>query len=379
MRVDRGLARVARLALFVAASVAFGPCAFAQSPSCVSLQNQWAALDRKDAERTGGLTNAARRQNAELQRSFAYARQIGCDNRRFLIFGSDPPPQCGPLMARISRMQADLANLQAQMGRPGGAAQADEQRYQLQLAMRQYCGGDRPQGGPLGAPGNLDTNLDTPQQIDIPGGIEPGQEGGSGTPVCVRLCDGYFFPLASLGSRGRADTAGMCQAQCPGAETEAFSMGAGDDIEHAVGEGGKSYMELENALRYQKATVPDCSCRKADQSWGQALKPAEDMLGGSDTVIDAEKAARMSRPPSPADTKKPAGTRAGPAPASGASPSISTSPAPAIAASGNHGATAGQSSPSPGEPPRKVRIILPPPTQQAPQAQPTQPAQSAQP
>src|SRR4029077_3252729 len=127
MRVDRGLPRAAHLALFIVASLAFGPYAFAQAPSCVSLQNQWAALDRKDAERAGGLANAARRQNAELQRSFAYARQIGCDNRRFLIFGSDPPPHICPLMARISRMQADLANLQAQMGRPGGAAQADEQ------------------------------------------------------------------------------------------------------------------------------------------------------------------------------------------------------------------------------------------------------------
>lgn len=380
MRVDRGLPRVARLALFIAASLAFGPCAFAQSPSCVSLQNQWAALDRKDAERAGGLTNAARRQNAELQRSFAYARQIGCDNRRFLIFGSDPPPQCGPLMARISRMQADLANLQAQMGQLGVGASLDRDRAQLQLAMRQYCGDEARAGGVFIRPGGPNAKeIEVPEGLDGFGGAEPGQAGGSGTPVCVRLCDGYFFPLASLGSRGTADAARMCQAQCPGAETEAFSMGAGDDIEHAVGERGKSYMELENALRYQKATVPGCSCRKADQSWGQALKPAEDMLGGSDTVIDAEKAARMSRPPSPADTKKPAGTRAGPVPASGASPSISTSPAPAIAASGNHGATAGQSSPSPGEPPRKVRIILPPPTQQAPQAQPTQPAQSAQP
>jgi hypothetical protein len=360
-----------RLALFIAASLAFGPCAFAQSPSCVSLQNQWAALTRKDAERASGLANAARRQSAELQRSYAYAGQIGCDNRRFLIFGSDPPPQCGPLMAKISRLQADLANLQAQMGRLGGGVQADDQRYQLQLAMRQSCGG--PQGGPLAAPGDLDTNLDAPQQIDIPDGLGQGQEGGSGKHVCVRLCDGYFFPLASLGNRGSVDAAGMCQAQCPGTETEAFSMGDGDDIEHAVGEGGKSYMELENALRYQKATVPGCSCRKADQSWGQALKPAEDMLGGSDTMIDSEKAAKMSRPPAPTDARKPAGTRAG------AAPAITASPAPAIAASGNHGAPAGQSSPSPGEPPRKVRIILPPPTQQTPQAQPTQPAQSAQP
>ena len=361
-----------RLALFIAASLAFGPCAFAQSPSCVSLQNQWAALTRKDAERASGLANAARRQSAELQRSYAYAGQIGCDNRRFLIFGSDPPPQCGPLMAKISRLQADLANLQAQMGRLGGGVQADDQRYQLQLAMRQSCGG--PQGGPLAAPGDLDTNLDAPQQIDIPDGLGQGQEGGSGKHVCVRLCDGYFFPLASLGNRGSVDAAGMCQAQCPGTETEAFSMGDGDDIEHAVGEGGKSYMELENALRYQKATVPGCSCRKADQSWGQALKPAEDMLGGSDTMIDSEKAAKMSRPPAPTDARKPAGTRAGAAPAR----------APPLL---------------PRQPSRQAAITARPPDNrrhrpasprarcasfcrrqsQTPQAQPTQPAQSAQP
>ncbi len=326
------------------------------------MQNQWAALNRKDADRAGAAANAARRQGAELQRHLAYARQIGCDNRRFLIFGSDPPPQCGPLMARISRLQADLANLQAQADRVGAGGALDEQRYQLQLAMRQYCAGEgRPTGG-LGPPG--DSSLfEVPQPIDGLAGAEPVQGGGLGKPVCVRLCDGFFFPLASVGNRGGVDAAQMCQAQCPGADTEAFSMGTGDDIEHAVGEGGKSYMELENALRYQKATVPGCSCRKSDQSWSQALKPAEDMLGGSDTLIDAEKAAQMSRQAPPADTKKAAGNRSGQAPPATASPPTTS------VTSGARGTPLGPSSPSPGEPPRNVRIILPTPTQQAQPAQ----------
>jgi hypothetical protein len=355
--------RFRRSALAIAMIMAFDACAFAQSPTCVSLQNQWAALNRKDAGRAGAYANAARRQMAEMQRTAAYARQLGCDNKRFLIFGSDPPPQCGPLMAKLSRMQADLASLQGQMDRLGGGAEADEQRYQLQLAMRQYCGGDQPQGGPLGAPGDLDPNrLDAPQQIDVPGGIEQGPGSGSGKPICVRLCDGYFFPLASLGSR--VDAARMCQAQCPGAETEAFSM-ASDDIAQAVGEGGKSYMELENALRYQKATVPGCSCRKADESWGQALKPAEDMLGGSDTPVDADKAAQMSRPSPSPDPKK------GPSTAKGQAPASSAASLPPVTVTGNAplppaqpGASRPPLAPSA---PRNVRIIPPPPPPQPPQ------------
>ena len=388
-RVERGLARserlLARFALFVLACVVLTPCALSQTPSCASLQSQWAALNRKDADRAGALANTARRQNAELQRNFAYARQIGCENRRFLIFGSDPPPQCGPLMARISRMQTDLVNLQAQMDRLGAGAAFDRDRAQLQLAMRQYCGESAGPGGVFVRPGDPNFNqIEVPEVPEGASEVDSGQGGGSGKLVCVRICDGYFFPLASLGNRGSVDTGQMCQAQCPGAETEAFTIGAGEDIEHATGEGGKSYMELENALRYQKATVPGCSCRKTDQSWGQALKPAEDMLGGSDTVIDAEKAAKMSRPPTPAESKKPSVTRGNPPAATNAAPA----PASALTATGRDGgAPGGQASPSPapGEPSRKVRIILPSPNQQAQPSssigptQPTQPAQSAQP
>ena len=115
----------------------------------------------------------------------------------------------------------------------------------------------------------------------------------------MRLCDGYFFPLASAGDLGSGGAPQMCQAQCPGAETQAFSIRDGDDISEAVGPGGESYMETPNALRYRKARVTGCSCRRQGESWGQALRGAQDMLGtqDSDVIVDAAKARRMSRPP----------------------------------------------------------------------------------
>ena len=49
----------------------------------------------------------------------AYAQQLGCGNRKFLFFGSDPPPQCSQIEAQIGRMRANFEDLQVRAG--GGA------------------------------------------------------------------------------------------------------------------------------------------------------------------------------------------------------------------------------------------------------------------
>ena len=68
---------------------------------------------------SSGAQAAAERQRAELARTSAYAHSLGCENRKFLIFGSDPPAQCGEVNGQIARMQANLADLRARAG--GGA------------------------------------------------------------------------------------------------------------------------------------------------------------------------------------------------------------------------------------------------------------------
>ena len=105
------------MAAAVAGVFAAGQAPAQQSPECARLQAAIASAPRGGG---GGSAGAAERQRAELASASAYARSIGCDNQKFLFFGSDPPPQCGEIKGRIARMQASLADLQARSG--GGRA-----------------------------------------------------------------------------------------------------------------------------------------------------------------------------------------------------------------------------------------------------------------
>ena len=101
-------------ALAVSIAAFGGDVALAQNAECARLQQAIAAR-----RGSSGAQAAVERQRAELGRTRAYAGSLGCGNRKFLFFGSDPPPQCGEVNAQISRMEANLADLQARAG--GGA------------------------------------------------------------------------------------------------------------------------------------------------------------------------------------------------------------------------------------------------------------------
>lgn len=80
--------------------------------------------------------------------------------------------------------------------------------------------------------------------------------------VCVRLCDGYFFP-APIHARGELGDA-ACAAQCPGAPTRLYSM-RGDSVMTAVAVGDRTaYAKLPVALQYTKNAEATCSCGSVD-------------------------------------------------------------------------------------------------------------------
>lgn len=79
---------------------------------------------------------------------------------------------------------------------------------------------------------------------------------GYGKAVCVRLCDGFFFPTASI-SGGEA----ACAAQCPDAPTALYTMPT-EHIEDAVSSTGKRYSALPVAKRYQTSFESTCTCRR---------------------------------------------------------------------------------------------------------------------
>jgi hypothetical protein len=80
--------------------------------------------------------------------------------------------------------------------------------------------------------------------------------------VCVRTCDGFFFPVGAGGSTDRAVAEFMCKASCPGAPVKLFMRRAGGEIEDAVGVDRSAYRKLAGALSFRKEVSPACSCRR---------------------------------------------------------------------------------------------------------------------
>lgn len=275
----RGLLKIFAVLGFTASSVA----ALAQSPECNRYRAELAALER------GGVSSpTALRLQQELSRMQDYYRTIGCERRGFLF--SSPPEECPSIAQRIRNLSTNLEKLESQ-----GSSQVnvEARRQQLIAAINQSC--------TAGDNRNFFERLfgAQPQAVDpnTPISEEPGtpQLGGSKT-VCVRTCDGYYFPLATAGSTS-PDT--MCQALCPGAETKAFSMPASDDgLTRAISVSTRTpYTSLPNAFRFQKNISTSCYCKTDEQKWSDVLQRAEQLLDQRDTIISAERAEELSRAP----------------------------------------------------------------------------------
>lgn len=82
--------------------------------------------------------------------------------------------------------------------------------------------------------------------------------------VCVRLCDGYFFPIGPVGSNASiASHEADCAGLCPDAPTEIFIEAAGSDkIEDAISTKGASYTALPVAFRHRETSDNTCTCHR---------------------------------------------------------------------------------------------------------------------
>ena len=263
----------------------------AQAVDCGRLQQQIA-----QSGRGGGRSGqTARRQTAELARTQAYAHQLGCDG--FTFFGANP--QCGSVNARISQMQTNLSALQA--GGGGGS------RNDLVARYNAYCRqpAQQPRGFFESLFGGIQQQLapvPPPPPPPISNG-DVGEEGalharGGSQAVCVRSCDGGFFPLPISARHSTEDLTDMCQALCPGTETAVFTRNPDADIKTSLGIDGKPYTDLPNALQFQKTFSSTCSCRSPGKSWAETLASAEEVLDATrkgDIMVTPEKSAELSR------------------------------------------------------------------------------------
>jgi hypothetical protein len=279
------------------------------NPVCVRLESQLTALtqgsiDPVRAEQIKRTEDAIAKQQADLDRTVAQARKSGCASQGFFAFFSALSPQCGPITSQIQQMRGNLDRMISDLEqlKNGNTGQEGQRRALIgQLAQNncgaQYTAAANSWGGPQGFFDAL-----------FGGGtiINPGGDGApSGTyhTVCVRACDGYYFPISYSTLPGRfADDARACQRLCPAAEAELYSFrNPGEDMEQAISITGQAYTALPNAFRYRKEIIAGCSCRRPGQSWADALKNADDSstLESGDIVVTDQNAKALSQPKLP--------------------------------------------------------------------------------
>nr|WP_246700446.1 DUF2865 domain-containing protein [Variibacter gotjawalensis] len=102
--------------------------------------------------------------------------------------------------------------------------------------------------------------------------------------VCVRLCDGYHFPLTAGVDKEQAAFA--CKLGCPGAETKVFRR-QGDDINNAVADDRSVYKKLANASAFQKSSSATCGCFSTRVSSGPVYDDPT-MRPGDVIIVDGK-------------------------------------------------------------------------------------------
>lgn len=282
-----------RVATVVASVLATGGAAWAQS-ACQRYRAELASLGRG-----GGASQSyaaeAQRQRYEISRLAGYYSSIGCNQeQQFSFFGDGRPPECGAIAARIRSMQASYSAVAGRADADDGASEA--RRRELRGLVQSACA----QEDALRRQREAEQRRVREERVQKVSEDEDDRPRrvGSGRTVCVRTCDGSFFPLSAEPDRGRENE--LCQALCPGTEAIAFKMPQGGDAEisQAVSLKGKPYIRLANAFKFQKSFDSSCACKKDGESWAQLLQKAESMIERrpGDLIVTAQKAEELSRP-----------------------------------------------------------------------------------
>jgi len=85
--------------------------------------------------------------------------------------------------------------------------------------------------------------------------------------LCVRTCDGFYFPIGDNVGRDRLyQDARTCQARCDGEAQLYYYPLNGGSVETMVDMAGRPYAQAENAFLYRKKLIEGCTCKPAPWS-----------------------------------------------------------------------------------------------------------------
>ncbi|MGH6866982.1 MAG: DUF2865 domain-containing protein [Methyloceanibacter sp.] len=263
---------MATLAFAFIASAGLAGIALAQVSDqqirCMQLQQELAAAQGGGGprgEELGRIEQQIAQQDRVFQGTQAAMEDAGCFERLF-IFGRAlvRSPKCLNMNNRVEDARRQLTQLQQQREslRRGGGNKRRQAELTQALARAGCRGAPRSGGGGLldffGGPEQQQEEYQTPVYRSI-------NPNGRYRSVCVRLCDGFYYPVSysTYGSRLGQD-AERCQSSCAAPAELYVYHNPGQEIEQAISLNGSAYVDLPVALKYRSEYVKGCSCKQAE-------------------------------------------------------------------------------------------------------------------
>lgn len=86
--------------------------------------------------------------------------------------------------------------------------------------------------------------------------------------ICVRLCDGYYFPVSFSTLPNHFDKdSDVCQSKCAAPAELYYYQNPGGVVDQAVSvKTNQAYTALRTAFRFRKEYIQGCSCKQAEYS-----------------------------------------------------------------------------------------------------------------
>jgi Protein of unknown function (DUF2865) len=153
-------------------------------------------------------------------------------------------------------------------------------------------------------------------------GDDEDRHSGTYRSVCVRLCDGYYFPISFAVT---ADRLGrdreVCESRCGGQGRLFVHRNPGGSTDDLQDLSGRAYRQLPTAFLYRTELVPSCKCqpdpwetaaqerhrvyaldaaaRKGDKTAGREARALAEKLKSQEKLVAAPAAPKAAASPGP--------------------------------------------------------------------------------
>lgn len=201
---------------------------------------------------------------------------------------------CIKMARSVDDLQRQLSNLEVAYRQAQSGSERSHQDEIIRELARNNCGAAYTQEARRRSPmRNFWQDEDTGDRVQ--GNTFAGLPFATYRTLCVRLCDGYYFPVSfsTLPTHFSRD-ADACQSRCAAPTELYFHQNPGGSIAEMVSQKTQNpYKSLSTAFRYRKEYVPGCSCKQAEYVPQNTTLPNK--AGAADPVPSHDQAEKPKR------------------------------------------------------------------------------------